>query len=115
MFSMTSRSMLIGSSSFSASLTLPRRRRVMYIQREAALVGAQGMLEVALQVIREAEVIEDVRLQRARGNVARIWLPIRLDFVRLPAYENCGDLEIAHRIPKSTNGDVAVPAMAIEP
>ena len=46
-------------------------------------IGIGSLLELAFQVVGEAEVIVDVRLERARRDVHRVRLPVRLDLVGL--------------------------------
>jgi len=51
-------------------------------QLHAALIGAKSAIEISLQVVGEAEVIPDIRLQRTDRRIARVGQSIRLDLIR---------------------------------
>lgn len=60
-------------------------------------------------------MIPDVRLERARGNVARVWLAIWFDFILLAAREFDAFLQVRDGLVELTHRDVSMPAMPVEP
>ncbi len=72
------------------------------------------MLEVALEVVGEREVIADVPLERAGGDVARVRLSVGLDLVGLALGQLVSARQVGDRLVQLSGGDVAMPAMAIE-
>ena len=83
-------------------------------QAEARAVGVACLRKLRLEVVGEPEVVVDVRLKRARRDVAIVGLTIGFDLVRralhqvgrLPQILD-GQIELANR-------DVAVPPMAVQ-
>ena len=82
---------------------------------EALAIRRERFPEIALEVVRQSEVIPDVGLQRAGRDVLRVGLAVGFDLVRLAA----GELR---RIQKVTDGAIDLPGaqvpvtpMAIEP
>ncbi len=59
-------------------------------------------------------MIENIRLQRTDGNIARVGLAVGLDFVRLAANEQRPELEVPDCLGKTPHGDVTMSAMAIQ-
>jgi hypothetical protein len=82
--------------------------------REALPVSGERPLEVAGQVTREAEVVPDVRVQRARRDVPGVREPVRLDFVGRPGDEPSGRLEVRGRDVETPDRNVPMPAVTVE-
>ena len=81
----------------------------------AFAICVEGCREIALHVMREAEVIPDVRLQRAPRNACGIRRAISLDFIGRAADEPRRAREISDRLIELADGDVSVAAMPVEP
>ena len=94
-----------------------RRHSAVVVARfgELAAIDGNRSGEVALQVVREAEMVRDVRMQCADRHVARVRLAVGLDFVRLAAHELCRALEIRRRAIDLSDREVAMAAMPIQP
>jgi hypothetical protein len=82
---------------------------------ELATIDVDRAREVASQIVREAEMIRDVRVQRADGHVARVWLAVGLDLVRLAADELRRALEICCREINLSHGQIPMAAVSIQP
>jgi hypothetical protein len=80
----------------------------------AEAVSVRGALEIPLQVVRETQVIVDVRLQRAGRDVACVGLSVRLHFVGSRDHQRCRPCQVRYRVVELADGDVPVTAMAIQ-
>ena len=74
-----------------------------------------GLVEVALQIVREGEMVTDVGMQRPDRRILRVRLSIGLDFIRLASHQRGGLFEIGHGRIEIAHRDVSMPAVTIEP
>jgi hypothetical protein len=93
-----------------------RRHDHVGIGRElcALPVGRERPIEVSSQVTGEAEVVPDVRVERARRQVARVGEPVGLDFVGAFRDQPRRGLEVRDGGVEPARRDVAVAAVSEE-
>ena len=123
---MMSRSAVIGSrtAAASAGLARPSQGEIEPVAGGHEVVGVPhriarfgpglgGAAEIAIEVVAEREVVIDIRVKRAGGNVACVGQAVRLDLIRLPRYQRDGLFEIGDRPVDLADRQVPVSAMAI--
>ena len=78
---------------------------------QALAVGAHCAFEIAIEIIGQAEVVPDIGVRCAGGNIVLVWLAIRLDFIRYAIDELTSDLQIGYGLLEFSDRNMAVATM----